>query len=48
MRDLLTTIAEVVGATAITIGAAMIAAPLGFIVAGVVLIAGSILMAGDS
>jgi hypothetical protein len=49
MRNTLTTAAELVGATSITIGAALIAAPLGFIVAGVILLAGSILVArGDA
>lgn len=48
MRDLLTTVGEVVGAVSITIGAALIDPALGFITAGVLAIAGCVLVAGDS
>lgn len=39
MRDLLTTIAELAGATAITIGVALLSVPAGIITGGAALIA---------
>lgn len=48
MRDLLTTIGEVVGAVSVTVGAAMIDPAIGFITGGVLTIVGCVLVAGDS
>jgi hypothetical protein len=45
MRGLLTTLAEVIGAALITVGAYLVAEPAGFIAAGGFLIAGSVLVA---
>jgi hypothetical protein len=45
MRNVLTTCAEVVGAMAITAGAALVAVPLGLVVGGVFAIAAGYLFA---
>ena len=38
MRQFVTTVAELVGAALITVGAAMVAVPLGFVVGGAALV----------
>ena len=48
MRDLLTTASEVLGAALITAGAFLVAPSLGFVTAGALLIAGSVLSDGDN
>jgi hypothetical protein len=48
MRDLLTTVGEIIGAASVTIGAGMIETAYGFIVGGALLIAGCVLVAGDA
>ena len=45
MRDLLTTIGEVLGAASITVGAGLVEVWLGFVIGGVLLIAGCALEA---
>jgi len=45
MRNAVTTFAEILGAAAIVVGVAMLSLPVAFIVAGVLVIAGSYLAA---
>jgi hypothetical protein len=45
MRDLLTTVGELVGAASITVGAALVAPAAGFVTAGILLIVGCVLEA---
>jgi hypothetical protein len=45
MTDILTTVAEFLGAVAIVVGCALVSIPLAFIVAGVLTIAASYLVA---
>jgi hypothetical protein len=45
MRNAVTTFAEILGATAIVVGVAMVSVPVAFIVGGALLISGSYLVA---
>lgn len=47
MRETVTTVAEIAGAVCVTVGAALLAGWFGWIVAGVLLIAGGWFAAGE-